>query len=119
MIWIMHLVVLKKNHHCLMTNLPITQLMDELQYPTRLDFLAKDDILVIEKNTGKLFKYLSLNIPIYHLYTKFKKLHESSKENSKDVADDFEEYCAIWFKDAIDEKNRIYNVEYLARAERF
>jgi len=36
-----------------------------------------------------------------------------------DVPDDFEEYCAIWFRDATDEKNRIDYVEDLARAERF
>ncbi|MGI9011056.1 MAG: hypothetical protein ACR2F1_07700 [Nitrososphaeraceae archaeon] len=36
-----------------------------------------------------------------------------------DVPDDFEEYCAIWFRDASDEKNRIYYVEDLARARRF
>ena len=36
-----------------------------------------------------------------------------------DVPDDFEEYCAIWFRDATDEKNRIYYVEDLARVERF
>ena len=35
-----------------------------------------------------------------------------------DVPDDFEEYCAIWFRDAKDEKNRIYYVEDLARVER-
>ena len=31
-----------------------------------------------------------------------------------DVPDDFEEYCAISFRDATDEKNRIYYVEDLA-----
>ena len=36
-----------------------------------------------------------------------------------DVPDDFEEYCAIWFRDASDEKNRIYYVEDLWRARRF
>jgi hypothetical protein len=36
-----------------------------------------------------------------------------------DVPDDFEEYCAIWFKDATDEKNRINYVIDLWRAERF
>ena len=36
-----------------------------------------------------------------------------------DVPDDFEEYCAITFRDASDEKNRIYYVEDLWRAERF
>src|SRR5215216_6182774 len=36
-----------------------------------------------------------------------------------DVPDDFEEYCAIWFKDATDEKNRIDYVIHLWRAKRF
>ena len=36
-----------------------------------------------------------------------------------DVPDDFEEYCAIWFRDATDEKNRIDYVEDLDRAKRF
>jgi hypothetical protein len=36
-----------------------------------------------------------------------------------DVPDDFEEYCAMWFKDATDEKNRIDYVIDLWRAERF
>ena len=36
-----------------------------------------------------------------------------------DVPDDFEEYCAIWFKDATDEKNRIDYVIDLWRARRF
>ena len=36
-----------------------------------------------------------------------------------DVPDDFEEYCAIWFRDATDEKNRIDYVEDLARAKGF
>src|SRR5215204_6285213 len=33
-----------------------------------------------------------------------------------DVPDDFEEYCAIWFRDATDEKNRIDYVIDLWRA---
>ena len=36
-----------------------------------------------------------------------------------DVPDDFEEYCAIWFRDATDEKNRIDYVIDLWRAKRF
>jgi hypothetical protein len=36
-----------------------------------------------------------------------------------DVPDDFEEYCAIWFIDATDEKNRIDYVIDLWRARRF
>src|SRR5215203_3144229 len=36
-----------------------------------------------------------------------------------DVPDDFEEYCAIWFRDATDEKNRIDYVLDLWRARRF
>ena len=36
-----------------------------------------------------------------------------------DVPDDFEEYCAIWFRDATDEKNRIDYVIDLWRARRF
>ena len=35
-----------------------------------------------------------------------------------DVPDDFEEYCAIWFRDATDEKNRIDYVEDLWRARK-
>ena len=34
-----------------------------------------------------------------------------------DVPDDFEEYCAIWFRDATDEKNRIDYVIDLWRAK--
>jgi glucose/arabinose dehydrogenase len=40
-------------------NLQITQLVDELNFPTGIDFLAKDDILVIEKNTGQVKRILN------------------------------------------------------------
>ena len=33
-------------------NLQITQLAEDLNFPTGIDFLAEDDILVIEKSTG-------------------------------------------------------------------
>ncbi len=35
-------------------NLRITQLTDGLQFPTGIDFLGENDILVIEKNTGQV-----------------------------------------------------------------
>ena len=49
-------------------NLQITQLTtDELDFPTGIDFLAEDDILVIEKNTGQVKRILDgkvLNEPV-------------------------------------------------------
>jgi glucose/arabinose dehydrogenase len=49
-------------------NLQITQLTtDELNLPTGIDFLAEDDILVIEKNTGQVKRILDgkvLNEPV-------------------------------------------------------
>ena len=49
-------------------NLQITQLTtDELNFPTGIDFLAEDDILVIEKNTGQVKRILDgkvLNEPV-------------------------------------------------------
>src|SRR5215210_4893742 len=49
-------------------NLQITQLTTEgLNFPTGIDFLDKDDILVIEKNTGQVKRILDgkiLNEPV-------------------------------------------------------
>ncbi|HJU59049.1 MAG TPA: hypothetical protein VJ583_04825, partial [Nitrososphaeraceae archaeon] len=48
-------------------NLQITQLTEELNFPTGIDFLAEDDILVIEKNTGLVKRILDgkvLNEPV-------------------------------------------------------
>jgi glucose/arabinose dehydrogenase len=48
-------------------NLQITQLTEELNFPTGIDFLAEDDILVIEKNTGQVKRILDgkvLNEPV-------------------------------------------------------
>ncbi|HJU60000.1 MAG TPA: PQQ-dependent sugar dehydrogenase [Nitrososphaeraceae archaeon] len=48
-------------------NLQITQLSEELNFPTGIDFLAEDDILVIEKNTGLVKRIVDdqvLNEPI-------------------------------------------------------
>ena len=49
-------------------NLQITQLTtDELNFPTGIDFLTEDDILVIEKNTGQVKRILDgkvLNEPV-------------------------------------------------------
>jgi len=48
-------------------NLQITQLTDELQFPTGIDFLGENDILVIEKNTGQVKRILNgevLNEPV-------------------------------------------------------
>ena len=45
----------------------ITQLTDELQFPTGIDFLGESDILVIEKNTGQVKRILDgkiLNEPV-------------------------------------------------------
>jgi aldose sugar dehydrogenase len=39
-------------------NLQITQLVDELNFPTGIDFLGENDILVIEKNTGQVKRIL-------------------------------------------------------------
>src|SRR5688572_32547112 len=39
-------------------NLQITQLIDELQFPTGIDILGENDILVIEKNTGQVKRVL-------------------------------------------------------------
>ena len=39
-------------------NLRITQLTDGLQFPTGIDFLGENDILVIEKNTGQVKRIL-------------------------------------------------------------
>ena len=40
-------------------NLRITQLTDGLQFPTGIDFLGENDILVIEKNTGQVKRILN------------------------------------------------------------
>jgi aldose sugar dehydrogenase len=48
-------------------NLRITQLTDGLQFPTGVDFLGENDILVIEKNTGqvkRIFNGEVLNEPV-------------------------------------------------------
>lgn len=48
-------------------NLRITQLTDGLQFPTGIDFLGENDILVIEKNTGQVKRILNgevLNEPV-------------------------------------------------------
>ncbi|HEX7141896.1 MAG TPA: PQQ-dependent sugar dehydrogenase [Nitrososphaeraceae archaeon] len=48
-------------------NLQITQLTDKLQFPTGIDFLGENDILVIEKNTGQVKRILNgeiLNEPV-------------------------------------------------------
>ena len=48
-------------------NLQITQLTDELQFPTGIDFLGEKDVLVIEKNTGQVKRILNgeiLNEPV-------------------------------------------------------
>lgn len=48
-------------------NLQIILLTEELKFPTGIDFLAKNDILVIEKNTGQVKRILDgemLNEPI-------------------------------------------------------
>jgi len=39
-------------------NLQITQLIDELKFPTGIDFLGENDILIIEKNTGQVKRVL-------------------------------------------------------------
>ena len=48
-------------------NLRITQLTDGLQFPTGIDFLGENDVLVIEKNTGEVKRILNgevLNEPV-------------------------------------------------------
>jgi glucose/arabinose dehydrogenase len=40
-------------------NLQITQLIDKLNFPTGIDFLGEEDILVIEKNTGQVKRILN------------------------------------------------------------
>jgi aldose sugar dehydrogenase len=48
-------------------NLQITQLTDKLQFPTGIDFLGENDVLVIEKNTGQVKRILNgkiLNEPV-------------------------------------------------------
>ncbi len=48
-------------------NLQITQLIDKLQFPTGIDFLGENDVLVIEKNTGQVKRILNgeiLNEPV-------------------------------------------------------
>ena len=40
-------------------NLQITQLIDKLNFPTGIDFLGQNDILVIEKNTGQVKRILN------------------------------------------------------------
>jgi aldose sugar dehydrogenase len=39
-------------------NLQITQLVDKLNFPTGIEFLGENDILVIEKNTGQVKRIL-------------------------------------------------------------
>ncbi len=48
-------------------NLQITQLTDQLQFPTGIDFLEENDVFVIEKNTGQVKRILNgetLNEPV-------------------------------------------------------
>ncbi|MGZ5485894.1 MAG: PQQ-dependent sugar dehydrogenase [Nitrososphaeraceae archaeon] len=48
-------------------NLQITQLTEQLQFPTGIDFLGENDVLVIEKNTGQVKRILNgetLNEPV-------------------------------------------------------
>lgn len=48
-------------------NLQITLLKDKLQFPTGIDFLGENDVLVIEKNTGQVKRILNgeiLNEPV-------------------------------------------------------
>ena len=48
-------------------NLRISQLIDKLQFPTGIDFLGENDVLVIEKNTGQVKRILNgeiLNEPV-------------------------------------------------------
>ncbi|HSF50348.1 MAG TPA: PQQ-dependent sugar dehydrogenase [Nitrososphaeraceae archaeon] len=40
-------------------NLQITQFVDKLNFPTGIDFLGENDILVIEKNTGQVKRILN------------------------------------------------------------
>jgi aldose sugar dehydrogenase len=51
-------------------NLQITQLTEDLNFPTGIDFLAEDDILVIEKSTGQVKRIVDgeiLNEPVLDL----------------------------------------------------
>ncbi len=48
-------------------NLQIAQLIDELKFPTGIDFLGENDLLVLEKNTGQVKRILDgeiLNEPV-------------------------------------------------------
>ncbi|MGZ5551592.1 MAG: PQQ-dependent sugar dehydrogenase [Nitrososphaeraceae archaeon] len=48
-------------------NLQITQLTEQLHFPTGIDFLGENDVLVIEKNTGQVKRILNgetLNEPV-------------------------------------------------------
>jgi glucose/arabinose dehydrogenase len=48
-------------------NLQITLLKDKLQFPTGIDFLGENDVLVIEKNTGQVKRIINgeiLNEPV-------------------------------------------------------
>jgi glucose/arabinose dehydrogenase len=48
-------------------NLQIAQIIDKLKFPTGIDFLGENDILVIEKNTGQVKRILDgeiLNEPV-------------------------------------------------------
>jgi hypothetical protein len=40
-------------------NLQITQLVDKLNFPTGIEFLGENDILIIEKNTGQVKRILN------------------------------------------------------------
>ncbi len=40
-------------------NLQLTQLTDKLEFPTGIDFLGENDILVIEKNTGQVKRIIN------------------------------------------------------------
>ncbi|MGZ5511466.1 MAG: PQQ-dependent sugar dehydrogenase, partial [Nitrososphaeraceae archaeon] len=48
-------------------NLQITQLTEQLHFPTGIDFLGENDVLIIEKNTGQVKRILNgetLNEPV-------------------------------------------------------
>src|SRR5213594_3917343 len=43
-------------------NLKVELVVGELDFPTSMDFLGKDDILVLEKNTGKVYRIVNGNV---------------------------------------------------------
>jgi hypothetical protein len=88
-----------------------------------LEFYYK--IWILRRGTKKR-AYIKQYFPLHILDKKSSNLLSSHLTLSKildmirlnaDVPDDFEEYCAIWCRDATDEKNRIYYVEDLWRAK--